>query len=123
MDAADDPIGRGGELTHLTALHFAIHLIQTRAKRLVQPGSLDVFGDANDLESSGGVVVNLGSHREEGPDNSSRLRAGVDNTDVDPAAFECLGYSADLLPGRQPRVLSPCLLARTLQGRGARHVG
>src|SRR3984893_18078384 len=98
MDAAHDPIGCRGELTHLTALHFAIHLIQTRAKRLVQPGSLDVFGDPNDLERTGGVVVDLGAHREEGPLHSSRLLAGVDNTDVDPAAFECVGYRADLLP-------------------------
>src|ERR1700682_5681654 len=40
VDAAHDPIGRRGELTHLTALHLAVHLIQTRAKRLIQPGSL-----------------------------------------------------------------------------------
>ncbi len=65
---------------------------------MVQPGSLDVFGDPNDLERTRGVVVDLGAHREQGPHNGSRLLAGVDNTDGDPAAFECVGYRADLLP-------------------------
>jgi hypothetical protein len=97
VDTAHDSIGCRGELTHLTALHLAIHLRETRTKRLIQPGPLDVFGDANDLERSGGGVVNLGSHREEESHSLSRLLAGVDNAGSDPAAFEGVGYSADLL--------------------------
>ena len=98
MKAPDDPIGRSGKLPHLANLHFAIHLVETGAKRLVLSGSLDVLGDTDNFKRAGGVVVDLGSHREEGAHNSSRLVAGVDNTDGDPAAFECAGYSADLLP-------------------------
>src|SRR5262249_23023182 len=80
VHAADDPVGRGGELTHLPALHFAIHLVETWAQRLIQPGPLDVFGDANDLERAGGVVIDLSAHREGGPHRSSCLFAGVNNT-------------------------------------------
>jgi len=36
VNAPDDEIRRGGELPHLAPLHLAVHLVQTRAKGLVQ---------------------------------------------------------------------------------------
>ena len=117
MDAPDDPIGRSGQLAHLTALHFAIHLVETGAKRLIPSGSLDVFGDADDFERAGGVVVDLGSHREDGLHSRSRLFGGVDHSASDSVAFEGAGYSADLLSWGHSRELFLCLLAGTRHRR------
>ena len=88
MDTPDDPIGRSGELAHLTTLHFAIHLIETGAKRLILPRSFDVLGDADDFKRAGGVVVDLGPHWKEGAHGVSRLLAGVDHGARDPVVFE-----------------------------------
>ena len=88
MSAPDDPIGRSGQLPHLAALHFAIHLVETRAKRLVLSRTLDVLRDADDFERAGGVVVDLGSHREDGPYSLSRLSSGVDDGADNSIAYE-----------------------------------
>jgi hypothetical protein len=97
VDAPDDPIGRSGQLPHLTTLHFAIHLVEAGAKRLVLSGSFDVLGDADDFERAGSVVVDLGSHREDGPHSLSRFFAGVDHSASDPVAFKGASHGADLL--------------------------
>ena len=46
------PVGRGRELAHLTPLHLAVHLVKAWAKRLVQPRTLDVLGEACEFQST-----------------------------------------------------------------------
>ncbi len=96
VDTSDDPIRRSGELTHLTTLHFPIHLVETGAKRLILSGSLDVLGYTDGFERAGSVVIDLGSHREERLHGHSRFFAGVDHSARDPVAFKGAGHGADL---------------------------
>jgi hypothetical protein len=95
VKAPDDPIGRGGQLPHLANLHFAIHLVETGTKRLILSGTLDVLGNTDNFERAGGVVVDLGSDREDGPHSLSRLFAEVDHDASDSVALEGVGYGAD----------------------------
>src|SRR5690348_4360960 len=69
VDAADNPVGRGSKLTHFTAPHFAIHLIETRANWLIEIGIARCLRQRDCFERSGNVVVNL--HWEEGPHGHS----------------------------------------------------
>ena len=99
MGTPDDPVGRSGQLTHLTPLHLAIHLVEAGPERLVLSRSLDIFGDPDHFERAGGVVVDLGSYGQDGLHSVSRLFAGVGDNAGDPVALKGAGHSEDLSLG------------------------
>src|SRR6266571_4106101 len=115
MNAADDPIGRCGELAHFTPLHFAIHLIETRAKGLVPAGALDVLRHSNQFERTGGVVVDLSSKWKDGPHNISRFSVRVHKVRGNPVAFKSLERGANSVLRRQASEFLNRLIARALR--------
>src|SRR5438309_355317 len=114
VNAADDPIGRCGELAHFTPLHFAIHPVETRAKGLVPAGALDVLGHSDDFEGTGGVVVDLSSKRKDGPHNISCLFARVDKVRGNPVVFKGLKRGTKSVLRREAREFRNRLFAGTL---------
>jgi hypothetical protein len=114
VNAADDPIGRRGQLAHFTPLHFAIHLVQTRAKGLVPAGALDVLGHSDDFEGTGGVVVDLSSKRKDGPHNISCCFVPVDKMRGNPVVFEGLKRGTNSVLRREASEFRNRLIARTL---------
>ena len=114
MNAADNPIGRCGELAHFTSLHFAIHPVETRAKGLVPAGALDVLGHSDDFEGTGGVVVDLSSKRKDGPHNISCLFVRVDKVRGNPVVFKGLKRGTNSVLRREASEFRNRLFARTL---------
>ena len=114
VNAANDPIGRRGELAHFTPLHFAIHPVQTRAKRLVPTGALDVFRHSDDFERAGGVVEHLSSNRKDGAHNISRLFVTIDKVSRNPVVFKGLKRSTNSVLRREASEFRNRLFARTL---------
>ena len=113
MNAADDPIGRRGKLTHFTPLHLAIHLVETRAQGLVPTGALDVFGHSDDFECAGRVVVDLSSTRQDGLHNISCLLFRLDKVRKDPVAFKRLERGPNAVLRREASELRNRLFGRT----------
>jgi hypothetical protein len=115
VNAADDPIGRCGELTHFAPLHFAIHPVETWAKGLVPAGALDVLGHSDDFERTRSVVVHLGSKRKDGPHNLSRCFLRVDKVRGNPIVFKGLERGTNTVLRREASEFRNRLIARTIR--------
>ena len=99
VHAADDIVGRRGQVAQLAALHFPVHPVQPQPEWPVAAGPFDVVGDADGLECLGCVVVHLGAVHEQGADQAPRVGARGGDERPDAVAFERRRGCGDPLVG------------------------
>jgi hypothetical protein len=98
VNTAHHPIGRRGELTHLTTLHLAIHLIHTRAQRLIQAGDEEpsASGDATRPARIVYAVALSGGRAAAGQRRCGWDRKGVGDSQRPASCRHARAYRRDL---------------------------
>jgi hypothetical protein len=93
---------------------LAIHPVETRTKGLVPAGALDVLGQSNHFEGTGGVVVDLSSRWKDGAHNISRQFLRVDKVGANPVLFKGLERGTNSVLRRQASKFHNRLFARAI---------
>src|SRR5437588_5049666 len=88
MRAADDVVGGGAQLSHLTALCRSVEPAQPCTNRVVAPGLVDLSADAKLADRLGEGAVDLGALRDGLEDEPARVLGTVGDLRVEAAASE-----------------------------------